>query len=77
MAGIPHYLHVLNAECRRLTVILDNFMKFARPGPVGFTELDVQNVIGHVMALMQFEAEERKVRLEQRMRRRIPLRVRG
>jgi PAS domain S-box-containing protein len=60
-----HYLHVLNAECRRLTVILDNFMKFARPGPIGLHELDVRNVIGHVMALMQFEAEERKVRLEQ------------
>jgi signal transduction histidine kinase len=62
-----HYLHVLNAECRRLTVILDNFMKFARPGPIRLHELDVQNVIGHVMALMQFEAEERKVRLEQRI----------
>ena len=62
-----HYLHVLNAECRRLTMILDNFMKFARPVPVRLHELDVQNVIGHVMALMQFEAEERKVRLEQRI----------
>jgi len=67
-----HYLHVLNAECRRLTVILDNFMKFARPGPVGLHELDVQNVIEHVMALMQFEAEERKVRLEQRIEKGFP-----
>ncbi len=25
-----------------LTVILDNFMKFARPGSVGLHELDVQ-----------------------------------
>jgi signal transduction histidine kinase len=58
------YLHVLNAECRRLSVILDNFMKFARPGSVGLREVDVKALIDHIMALMRFEAEERKVRLE-------------
>ena len=30
-----HYMQVLNAACRRLSVILDNFMKFARPGSIG------------------------------------------
>jgi PAS domain S-box-containing protein len=59
------YLHVVNAECRRLSVILDNFMKFARPGSVGLHEVDVKALIDHIMALMRFEAEERKVRLEQ------------
>jgi PAS domain S-box-containing protein len=59
------YLHVLNAECRRLSVILDNFMKFARPGSVGLHEVDVKALLGHILALMRFEAEERKVRLEQ------------
>ena len=59
------YLHVLNAECRRLSVILDNFMKFARPGSVGLHEVDLSVLIEHIMALMQFEAEERKIRLEQ------------
>ena len=58
------YLHVLNAECRRLSVILDNFMKFARPGSLDLHEVDVTALIEHVTALMQFEAEERKVRLE-------------
>ena len=67
-----HYMHVLNAECRRLSVILDNFMKFARPGSIGLRELDVPNVIDHIMALMQFEAEERKVRFEQRVAERLP-----
>jgi PAS domain S-box-containing protein len=67
-----HYMHVLNAECRRLSVILDNFMKFARPGSVGLHELDVPKVIDHIMALMQFEAEERKVRLEQRVAEGLP-----
>lgn len=59
------YLHVLNAECRRLSVILDNFMKFARPGSVSLHEVDVKALIDHILALMHFEAEERKIRLEQ------------
>lgn len=67
--GIPadrtaHYLHVLNAECRRLSGILDNFLKFARPGSVGLHEVDVRVAIEHVVALMQFEADERKIVLE-------------
>jgi len=67
-----HYLHVVNAECRRLSIILDNFMKFARPGAIGFHEVNVETLIGHIMALMQFEAEERKVRLEQAVEERLP-----
>lgn len=59
------YLHVLNAECRRLSAILDNFMKFARPGSVNLHEVDVKTLIDHIVALMHFEAEERKIRLEQ------------
>jgi signal transduction histidine kinase len=58
------YLRVLNAECHRLSVILDNFMKFSRPGSVGLHEVNVSALISHIMALMQFEAEERKIRLE-------------
>ncbi|MDO8357222.1 MAG: ATP-binding protein [Nitrospirota bacterium] len=68
-----HYMHVVNAECRRLTVILDNFMKFARPGSIGLHHLDVHKVIEHIIALMQFEAEERKVQLEQMVETDLPL----
>lgn len=68
-----HYMHVVNAECRRLTVILDNFMKFARPGSIGLHYLDVHKVIEHIIALMQFEAEERKVQLEQMVETDLPL----
>jgi PAS domain S-box-containing protein len=66
------YFHVLNAECRRLSVILDNFMKFARPGPVGLHEVNVSVLIEHIVALMQFEAEERKIRLEQAVEEPLP-----
>jgi PAS domain S-box-containing protein len=58
------YIQVVNAECRRLSVILDNFMKFARPTSVGLHPVDMEPLISHILALMRFEAEERKIRLE-------------
>jgi signal transduction histidine kinase len=61
------YLGVVQAECRRLSAILDNFMKFSRPGSVGLHEVDVKALIDHIMTLMRFEAEERRIRLEQVM----------
>lgn len=66
------YLHVLNAECRRLSGILDNFMKFARPGSLGLHEVDIKALIDHIVALMRFEAEERQIRLEQVTDRTVP-----
>jgi len=66
------YLRVLNAECHRLSVILDTFMKFARPGSVGLHEVNVSALIEHIIALMQFEAEERKIRLEQAVEEPLP-----
>jgi signal transduction histidine kinase len=62
----------LNAECRRLSGILDNFMKFARPGSIGVHEVDVRRVIEHIVALMQFEAEERKIHLERTIENDLP-----
>ena len=64
---VAHYLQVVNAECRRLSVILDNFMRFARPTSMGIHEVDLRKVINHIMALMQFEAQERNVLLEERV----------
>ena len=61
------YLQVLNAESRRLSVILDNFMKFARPGSIHLHEVDTKILISHIASLMQYEAEERKIRLETRV----------
>lgn len=59
------YLRVLNAECRRFSGILDNFLKFARPGSLGLHEVDIRALIDHIMTLMRFEAQERQIRLEQ------------
>jgi len=67
-----HYLQVLNAECRRLSAILDNFMKFARPSSVDTHEVDVHRVIEHIVALMQLEAQEHKIHLEQSIGKDLP-----
>lgn len=66
------YLKVLNAECRRLSTVLDNFMKFARPGSVGLHEVEVRPLIEHIVALMQFEAEEREIRIEPEVEESLP-----
>jgi PAS domain S-box-containing protein len=58
------YLRVLNAESRRLSAILDNFMRFARPGAVQSRAVDVGAVVGHILSLLQYEAEEKGIRLE-------------
>jgi signal transduction histidine kinase len=62
----------VDAECRRLSLILDNFMKFARPTSMGLHEVDLRTVIAHIMALMQFEAQERKIHLEERVEEGLP-----
>ena len=67
------YLKVLNAESRRLTAILDNFMKFARPGSLQFHEFDVKGVIAHIASLLQHEADERHVRLHLTIKEDMPI----
>jgi PAS domain S-box-containing protein len=66
------YLHVVNAECRRMSVILDNFMKFAGPGSLGLHELDVRAIIEYLITLMRFEADDRHIRLDQAVEEGLP-----
>jgi len=56
-----------------LSAILDNFMKFARPGAMTPHPVDIQVVVAHVLTLMEFEAEERKIRLEKMVDERLPI----
>ena len=67
-----HYLEVLNAECRRLCAILDNFMKFARPSSLEAHEVNVHRVIEHIVALMQLEAQENNFRLDYKIEKDVP-----
>ena len=67
-----HYLQILNAECRRLSAILDNFMKFARPSSIDTHEVDVHRVIEHIVALMQLEAQEHRIHLEHTIEKDLP-----
>ncbi len=67
-----HYLMVLNAECRRLSAILDTFQKFAGPGSMGRHEIRVQDLIEHIASLMRIEADERGITIEQSVERDLP-----
>lgn len=62
-ASLDKYLHVLNAETRRLSAILDNFMKFARPGSVPLQAVDTKKLLSHITSLLQYEAQERRIHL--------------
>ena len=66
------YFNVLNTECRRLSAILDNFMKFARPGSVGLYEVQVRILLEHIVSLMQMEAEEYHISLVQEIEASLP-----
>jgi PAS domain S-box-containing protein len=57
------YLQVLNAETRRLSGILDNFMKFARPGSVPLQTIDTRKLISHIVSLLHYEAQDRRIQL--------------
>lgn len=58
------YVQVLNAEIRRLSAILDNFLRFARPGSMHLHEIDMKGIVAHIASLLQYEAEERKIHLK-------------
>jgi PAS domain S-box-containing protein len=60
---VDKYLRVLNAETRRLSAILDNFMKFARPGSLRLHAIDTGQLLSHIMSLLQYEAQDRRIQL--------------
>jgi PAS domain S-box-containing protein len=62
-AAQDKYLQVLNAETRRLSAILDNFMKFARPGSISLHAIDTHKLVSHIVSLLQYEAQDRRIQL--------------
>ena len=62
--ALERYLHVLNAETRRLGAILDNFMKFARPGALRLHAVDAGQLLSHIMSLLRYEAQEHRIQLD-------------
>lgn len=62
-ASQDKYLQVLNAETRRLSAILDNFMKFARPGSLLLRPIDTKQLLSHITSLLHYEAQDRRIQL--------------
>lgn len=61
---VKGYLDVLKAEIRRLNAILENVIRFARPSKLVLSPLDLNEVLGQVIALILQEAREKKVEVE-------------
>ncbi|MEK7349781.1 MAG: ATP-binding protein [Nitrospirota bacterium] len=62
-SALDKYLHVLNGETRRLSAILDNFMKFARPGSLHLHTVDTEQLVSHILSLLQREAQDHHIQL--------------
>ena len=61
---VSSYLNVVNVEIHRLKGILDSFLKFARPASVEMHEIQIEDVVAHIVQLFHYEAGERQVQLE-------------
>lgn len=59
--GAKEYLAVIQAEIRRLNTLAENFLRLSRPTPPNLGPVDLGEVLRHVLALLAWEAEERKV----------------
>ncbi len=61
---VKRYLDILNVEIQRLKDILDNFMRFSRPLSLKFEQVHLAQAIHHILKLLEYEADEKKVRFE-------------
>lgn len=57
-------LEVLRNEIRRMDVLLEQFLGFARPRPPRFARLDVRDVLDGTVRLLSPEARKRRVALD-------------
>lgn len=62
--GVARYLRILDAECRRLNTIVENFLTFARPGKGREDRVDLRTLISHLSSLLQHEADSRNILLD-------------
>lgn len=58
----------LASESRRINAIITQFLQFARPAPLNKTPLRLDQLVGHVAALLQGEAGQRGITISQECR---------
>jgi signal transduction histidine kinase len=63
----PDDLEVLQSEIRRMSLLVDQFLDFARPRPPSFRRQRVHEVVEETLLLVGPEARKRNVRIERRI----------
>lgn len=58
----------LASESRRINAIITQFLQFARPAPLNKAPLRLDQLVGHVTALLQGEASQRGIAISQECR---------
>jgi len=61
---VQEYLEILNIEIKRLNSILDSFIRFSKPSELHLDELDLNEALRQVIALILHEAREKKVEVK-------------
>lgn len=61
---VRRYLDILKAEITRLQVVVENVVRVSRPTALNLERLSLNDVLAHVLALVQGEAREHKVDLQ-------------
>jgi PAS domain S-box-containing protein len=58
---LGRYLDILKAEIRRLQGVVENVVRVSRPTALNLEPLNLNNLLSHVVALVDYEARQHKV----------------
>ncbi len=62
-SAVRRYLDILKAEVKRLQAVVENVVRVSRPTTLSLEPLNLNDLLAHVVALVQGEAREHKVDL--------------
>jgi nitrogen fixation/metabolism regulation signal transduction histidine kinase len=61
---VPYFVETILDEIERISFIVNEFMVFAKPHSVYFSEFDVKNILSSVISLLEPEALLKNVRIK-------------
>lgn len=71
-----NYLNIVEMETKRLEGIVQNFLRFAKPPPLELSQVNINQVLDEVLALINREATEEGIRISKNYHEDLP-QVRG
>ena len=66
------YFGLAQTELDRLTVTVQRMLDFYRPGSVGLQEVNVEEILDHVLRLMRAQFQKREIRIESSLPKNLP-----